>query len=94
MTHPTEQKTEQGDGNAARFDFDPSTDDVVVRIVEAIDEVGATDGVGQDRVLHDAIDPDALRQCLDTGGADAEVSFRFGPYSVTAAGEGEIVVAR
>lgn len=94
MTHPSDTLGPNGGALAARFEFEPDTDDVLVAVVEAVEELAEGEGLSSDRVLHDAIDPDALRQCIDSGGPGTQVSFRFGEYEVTAAASGEVLVTR
>ncbi len=77
-------------GSVERAEFDPVEDDVVVQIVRAIEEFA--DGLDGRGVLNDAIDPDALRRCLDSGGPGTSVSFRFGEYSVVVLADGKIRV--
>ncbi len=43
--------------------------------------------------LYDVVDPDALSQCIQSGGDDVSVSFQMGAYDVTVRGCGEIEVA-
>jgi hypothetical protein len=87
MADSFEAVEDPGDGIAARFEFDPATDDVVVAVVEAVESTTAGE------VLNDAIDPDALRRCLESGGPETRVFFEFCGHSVTA-GEGEILLSR
>ena len=90
MADSFEAVEDPGDGIAARFKFDPATDDVVV---EAVKEQGAVESTTAGEVLNDAIDPDALRRCLESGGPETRVFFEFCGHSVTA-GEGEILLSR
>jgi hypothetical protein len=87
MADSFEAVEDPGDGIAARFEFDPATDDVVVAVVEAVESTTAGE------VLNDAIDPDALRRFLESGGPETCVFFEFCGHSVTA-GEGEILLSR
>lgn len=90
MADSFEAVEDPGDGIAVRFKFDPATDDVVV---EAVEEQGAVESTTAGEVLNDAIDPDALRRCLESGGPETRVFFEFCGHSVTA-GEGEILLSR
>ena len=93
MADSFEAVEDPGDGIAARFKFDPATDDVVVTVIEAVEEQGAVESTTAGEVLNDAIDPDALRRCLESGGPETRVFFEFCGHSVTA-GEGEILLSR
>lgn len=93
MSKPSTGVGDDDGAPAARFEFDPDTDDVLVAVVEALEELGDLESRSSDVVLNDVIDPDALRQCIHTGGPGTRVSFRFGDYEVTAASRGEVLVA-
>jgi hypothetical protein len=77
---------------AHTFEFSPERDTVVVDVVEAVSSVASVEATQYEPRLYEAIDPDALTKCIQSGGAAVSVSFRLGTYDVTVRGSGEILV--
>ncbi len=63
-------------GTTVSFDFDPTGDNVIVAIVEAIAAVTG-DNPTTLPPLAEVIDPDALETCLSSGNETVEVSFKY-----------------
>ncbi|GAB7011606.1 hypothetical protein JCM31271_35490 [Halorubrum trueperi] len=61
-------------------------------VTEAVSTVADVDPVQFETRLYDAVDPDSLRRVIRSGGADVEVSFRFGDYRVTLLGDERIAI--
>lgn len=60
-------------------------------VLDAIADVDGIDPSEFDTPLYSAIDPDAL-DCLLEAGADVTVTFEYEGHTVTASGDGQIVV--
>ncbi len=78
-------------GTAVSFEFDPTDDNIIVEIVEA---VAAATGNGPMELppLGTVIDPDALETCIRSGNDSVEISFEFSDQqiTVTASGSGTV----
>lgn len=68
------------------------TDDTpAMAVLEAVAERDGIDPSELDTPLYSAIDPDAL-DCLLDAGADVTVTFEYENHTVTASGDGRVVV--
>jgi len=77
---------------AHTFQFSPERDTLVVDVIEAVAAVASIEATQFEPRLYEAIDPDALTKCIQSGGSTVRVSFRLGEYDVTVRGSGEILV--
>lgn len=79
-----------GEENVENFRFDPTNEDLVVDIAEAIASVLDKDVLDLDPRLNDAIDTDALTRCLRSADETLRITFSFGAHRITAMGCGRL----
>ncbi len=69
------------------FEFDPTGENIIVEIIEAISAATGEDPMGLPP-LGAVIDPDALEACIRSGNETVEISFVFEDRQVTVAASG------
>lgn len=75
------------------FRFDPTNEDLIVDIAEAIASAANVDVLDLDPRLNDVIDADALTQCLCSADETLRISFSLGRHRITATGSGTLRIA-
>lgn len=80
-------------GAIETFRFDPTNEELIVEIAEAVASVSNTDVLEFTPRIHDVIDADALTRCLCSADETLRVAFTLGTYRVTATGCGRLYVS-
>jgi hypothetical protein len=91
-SHPDGAPDSASSTNIRTFDFAPERGTIVVDVIEAVASVASTEAMRFEPRLYEAIDPDALAKCVQSGSPSVSVSFTLGEYDVTVRGAGEILV--